>query len=205
MLHALSCACSYVPGDPVPMMRRTQHNGKRTTWHEVPHRTTPRFLSDHRSTLDVRLPADAPSEPFKISLALHGLQFVTPWITVADGKGRFLSHLQLLLTASGDELTSVRWDTEYVEEEPPAHISVQTTWEHALEHDLESALTLLFVLCAALAVAIIYVTCSRHGRSTLSKLFADSDGEARLEYDVYDRRDRYYRGDVYSSRAGKYD
>ena len=163
---------AYLAGDPVPMMRRTQHSGRRTAWHEVSHRATPRFLTDRRATLDGAPPDLDDSEPFKISLALHGLQFVTPWITVADGKGKFLSHLELQLTASGDALTAVRWETEY-SDEPPAHVSVQTTWEHALEHDLESALALLFFLVACVAAVLAYATCSTHGRSTLAKLLSD--------------------------------
>ena len=58
------------------------------------------------------------------SLALHGMQLVTPWITLADGQGRFLSHLELQLTASGDALTAVRWEGQYVDEHPPDQISV---------------------------------------------------------------------------------
>ena len=177
-------AQSYLPGDPVSMMRRTQHKGRRSAWHEVPHRAMPRFLTDGRTTLDIPTMDAAEREAFKISIALHGLQFITPWITVADGNGRFLSHLELLLTASGDALSAVRWETEYVDEEPPAHVTVHTTWEDALEHDLESALGLLFVVAACLVAYLVRATCRKHGASTLAKLFADdADGDEYRDVD----------------------
>ena len=57
---------AYLPGDPVPIMRRMQHSGRRTAWHEVSHRAAPRFLTDRRSSLD-SLPDDVPNtEPFKM-------------------------------------------------------------------------------------------------------------------------------------------
>ena len=52
----------------------------------MPHRHTPRFLKNGHAILDVT-PGTASTEPLKLALALHGLQFVTPWITVADGVG----------------------------------------------------------------------------------------------------------------------
>ena len=138
------------------------------------------------------------------SLALHGLQFVTPWITVADGKGRFLSHLELQLTAAGDALTAVRWETEYVDEAPPNHISVHTKWEHALEHDLSSALTLLFLVAGCLAAALAYFTCRKHGGSTIAKLLYDEDdysGEPRDEGgDLHAYRTQYRHELTYAER-----
>ena len=128
------------------------------------------------------------------SLALHGLQFVTPWITVADGKGKFLSHLELQLTASGDALTSVRWETEYVEETPPAHISMHTTWAHALEHDLDSALTFLFAASACITLALLYRVVSKHGH-LLSAWVADVFGEGELVAEDADDGHRARQGD----------
>ena len=97
------------------------------------------------------------------SLALQGLQLTTPWITVADGKGRFLSHLTLSLTASGGTLSAMRWDTLYVDEEPPPHIIIGTVWDHAIEEDLATALGVLYVVAAALVLALAWRTCTAHG------------------------------------------
>ena len=172
----------------------------------MPHRHTPRFLKNGHAILDVT-PGTASTEPLKLALALHGLQFVTPWITVADGKGRYLSHLTLLLTASGDALTAVRWETQYVYGQntgPPDHITMQTTWDHALEHDLSSALTLLFLVAAGILASLVYATCTAHGRSTLGKLLSDDYEREREEDNDSDdavpsyRRAR--RGDGYGER-----
>ena len=89
----------------------------------------------------------------------------------------------------------MRWEPTYVDETPPERITVQTTWEHALEHDLASALTLLFLVAAAAAAALAYLTCHRHGGSTLQKVFADADA------DEQQHSSRSRRGDEYTRRA----
>ncbi len=88
-------SASFLHGDALPMMRRVQHSGQRTEWSEVPHRIAPRFGVD-RTVLLEALPADHPdTEPYKVSLALLGLEFTTPWITLSDGSGRYLERLDL--------------------------------------------------------------------------------------------------------------
>ena len=136
------------------------------------------------------LPADLPAhEPFKISLALHGLQHVTPWITLSDGKGRFLASLELQLTALGDSLSGVRWETQYTEgEAPPERILLHTVWEETLEQDLTTALCWLLLLSAGLVCYLAYATCSRHD-GALEKLF----------FDEYAPLQSYYQGGVYQN------
>ena len=168
-------SAGYLPGDFVPLLRRVQHNEQRTSWHEVPQRVTPRFMKDHSAVLDL-IPADHPDrEPYKISLALSGLELTTPWITVADGRGQYLTALELQLTASGDSVMALRTETEYAwPEEPPKHIVVRTVWEHAMEHDLTAALAWLFVLAACGVCALTYLTCRRHGAFATALLFGDA-------------------------------
>mmetsp|Transcript_51292 Transcript_51292/g.133225 ORF Transcript_51292/g.133225 Transcript_51292/m.133225 type:complete len:214 (+) Transcript_51292:100-741(+) len=175
MAVAICCASvllGFLPGDAVPMMRRTQYDGQRTEWHDLPTASQPHFLRDLTTMLD-HVPGDIGTEPYKISLALHGMQIVTPWITVADGRGRFLSQIELQLTALGSELSSLRWETQYVDEEPPAHITVHTVWEHAREHDLESALALLFAVAAVLALIVLWITCAKDGEVAVEFLLGD--------------------------------
>ena len=150
------------------MMRRTQHRGQRTVWSEVPHRVAPRFRVDSTVMLDSAPPAQLDDEPYKLSLALLGLQFITPWITVADGSGRHLEQLELRLTASGDSLAGVRWEGHYVDNTggefaPPAHIALRVVWEVADELDFSTALSLLLLLAAALAAALLCTLCAREG------------------------------------------
>ena len=179
---------AFTPGDPVPMMRRTQHSGQRTDWHEVPFRVAPRFLTDATVALEA-LPSNVPaSEPFKISLALHGLRYVTSWITLSDGDGRFLSSLELQLTASGDTLSAVHWEAEYTEGEvPPDRIILHTVWDEALEHNFSLALRCLLLLGAALTCYILYSTCMRH-EGALAKLFFEEEEEDREREEEDHRR-----------------
>ena len=202
---------SYLPGDPVPMMRRTQQKGRRSAWHEVPHRISPRFLTDHDSILDVAL-TDVADEPLKVALALHGLDFVTTWITVADGKGKFLSHLELLLTASGDALTGVRWETEYVDDEPPAHVSVHTAWNHEADADLDSALNALFYISALITILLVYFVCRDH-YAAFAELLGDEEHDEALDEQQralgtqqrgHDRSRQRVRGEILREASGGY-
>ena len=84
-----------------------------------------------------------------------GQQFVTPWIALSDGIGRYCDHLQLTLTASGNTVTAARWDEAYRRGGAPPH-SIQLTiaWEHSVEEDTASALGFLLGT-AALSTLIL--------------------------------------------------
>jgi len=182
MAWLLAFSSQYLPGDPVPMMRRTQYKGRRTAWHEVPHRASPIFLTDRESILDVTALDVEDGEPFKVSLAFEHQEITTPWIAVADGKGRYLSHLELFLTAEGDSLAGyglsrVLWRGEYVEMEPPERVTMRTQWEHHKEIDLELALTMLFTVTAIITYGICFYTCKKHGAGAYAELFGDAEDE----------------------------
>lgn len=145
-LLAVLCS-SFLRGDPLPLMIRSQVNEQRTQWREVPHDAAPRFGVKRSGIIHIKelYAEDADHDaPQKISLALLGMQFSTPWIAAADGQGRFLSMLRMRLTASGDTVAGVRWEPEYTLEEPPPHVEIATEWEHVVEEDTASALGLLF-------------------------------------------------------------
>lgn len=179
VLLTTESAYGYRPGDLVSLMRRTQYSEQRTEWHEVPHHALPKFLRDSTTSLEA-LPADAPAnEPFKISLALHGLQHVTTWITVSDGDHRFLDRLEVQLTAWGEHIEAVQWETQYVEGDvPPERIKLHWVWHEELEHDLAFALRVLFLLGASLVAGLAYVTCGRVGDSAVAMLM-DEDEDSR--------------------------
>ena len=170
-------ATSYEPGDVVPMMRRTQYKGQRTEWHDVPSRSRPHFLCDRSSSLEFETAAlqhdHAEGEPYKLALALDGLNHVTPWVTIADGKGRFLAHLELTLTALGDEISSMRWATQYVDEEPPSYIVVRTVWMHDKEIDEGLAFTVMFGFSAIITIGLFAWSCWMHGRPVYEKLMME--------------------------------
>jgi len=175
LLASLSDAFSH--GDRVSMMRRSQYRGQRTDWHEVPHRSMPRFLQDTDSTLVLPASVIGSGEPFKMQLALHGLQLATPWITLSDGQGRFLSHLDLFLRASGDSIAAVHCEMQFVDESAgaPEHITLHTTWDRTLTLELSAALGALLLLSGAMAVALAWHTCQRHGGSALAKVLDEPD------------------------------
>lgn len=128
---------------------------------------------------------------------MDGLQFTTPWITLADGKGRYLSKLTLSLTASGDVISAMRWETQYVDEEPPPFVTIGTVWEHAIEDDLATALGVLFFIATALVALLTWCTCAQHGTWT----FFDEDGDEQpqrqsafgYEYNTYHRHQQQRR------------
>ena len=176
---ASSAAASFDQGDAVPMLRRTQFKGERTEWLELPSASQPRFLRDRTTTLE-HVQADLEGETHKLSIAIHGLRFVTPWIVVADGKGRFLSHLELRLTALGNDLSAMRiLDAQYVDNERPEHIAVRTVWEQANENDLASALALTFAAAALLATVLLCWTCTRHGSPAFAMLMDEGQEAPR--------------------------
>ena len=201
LLHAYHVQ-SHLHGDPIPMLRRTQHNGVVATPAPAPFtfcalsrallsarsngpsgprcRTRPPHASAWRTRSPSRRcpktclttsPTKCASAPKPCgnctrtpphsrldagrSFALLGQQFVTPWIALSDGSGRYCDHLQLTLTASGNTVTAARWDEAYRRGGAPPH-SIQLTiaWEHSVEEDTASALGLLLGT-AALSTLIL--------------------------------------------------
>lgn len=191
---------SFDQGDAVPMLRRTQFKGERTEWLELPRASQPRFLRDRTTTLE-HVQADLQGETHKLSIAIHGLRFVTPWIVVADGRGRFLSHLELRLTALGNDLSAMRiLDAHYVDERPE-HIAVRTVWEQANENDLASALALTFAAAALLATVLLCWTCTRHGSPAFAMLLDEKEAPRRAQLQQQQQNTRRH----VSSRLGKRD
>ena len=68
------------------------------------------------------------------SFDLLGQQFVTPWIALSDGNGRYVDHLKLTITASGSTVTAARWEEEFRSGGAPPHsIPLSVHWEHDRE------------------------------------------------------------------------
>ena len=89
------------------------------------------------------------------SFDLLGQQFVTPWIALSDGNGRYVDHLKLTITASGSTVTAARWEEEFRSGGAPPHsIPLSIHWEHSMEEDAASALDLLLGT-AALALFVL--------------------------------------------------
>lgn len=149
-------------GDALPVMRRTEHRGERSAWAEVPHDSCPRF--ERPGVVAWRaLPADfgsadslppAPAE-YKTAFSFLNEQFQTPWITLADSAGTYLTHLVFTIEHAGDHVTDVTWETLYDRPAsgPPAHVRLEYQFVDATEEDPRTALTVLFICCLGLAIA----------------------------------------------------
>ena len=107
------------------------------------------------------------------SFALLGQQFVTQWIALSDGDGRYVDHLKLTLTASGSTVTAARWEEVFRSGGAPPHsIPLSIHWEHSLEQDAASALDLLLGSAALALFCLLW--------RTLQKSHADDlDSAAR--------------------------
>ena len=147
------------------------------------------------------------------SLALNDMQYTTPWITIADGKGRFLSHLDLQLTAAGAPLSALSWQTQYVLEAPPEHITLRMVWEQADELNVGLALDVLFGVCAIITLALLWLTCARYGDAAIAEILTEDDRPPPSHATSRDRQTkpdpRYFGGSLghhrpHGQRAGKY-
>lgn len=171
---------------------------ERTQWAEVPHKASPRF-GVSRTVFIEALPEDLPEdESYKISFALLGQQFVTPWIALSDGNGRYVDHLQLTLTASGNTVTAVWWEEVFRSGGAPPHsIPLSIHWEHSMEEDAASALGFLF---GTAALALFFLLCR-----TLQKSQGDDlAGAARaISSDVVDEDEPTRSWQVNSSRLNE--
>ena len=93
------------------------------------------------------------------SFALLGQQFVTQWIALSDGDGRYVDHLKLTLTASGSTVTAARWEEVFRSGGAPPHsIPLSIHWEHSLEEDAASALDLLLGSAALALFCLLWRT-----------------------------------------------
>lgn len=157
---------------------------ERTQWAEMPHEASPRF-GVSRTVIIEALPEDLPEdESYKMcgiaspsrtprrpcpalltvprahpgrSFALLGQQYVTQWIALSDGGGRYVDHLTLTLTASGSTVTAARWEEVFRSGGAPPHsIPLSVHWKHSMEEDAESALDLLL---GTAALALFFLLC----------------------------------------------
>ena len=93
------------------------------------------------------------------SFALLGQQFVTQWIALSDGDGRYVDHLKLTLTASGSTVTAARGEEVFRSGGAPPHsIPLSIHWEHSLEQDAASALDLLLGSAALALFCLLWRT-----------------------------------------------
>ena len=164
-------ALTFQRGDPIPMMNRTQFRSERSRWIEVPLGIAPRFGIDERLLLPP-VHGVGYGEDFKVSFALLGLQFITPWFTVVDD-AHSLSRVELTLRAAGDTVISAQWLDEYTTDAAArgAPVVLDVRWEHGGDVDPDLAFGLLAVvgvLWLALALYLAVTADRAQGQKMLS-------------------------------------
>lgn len=192
------CVCSaprFRAGDPLPVMKRSQYRGERSDWREVPNSACPRFERPAVISL-LALPADfatageglAGAPEYKMAFSFLNEQFQTPWITIADGRGQYLTHLVFTFEHAGDQVTDVSWQTIYdAPSKPPPHVHLEYQYVNAAEEDPRTALTILFagsLLLAALSVLIV-VADSEYGQDlwhSFRSVTRERPGQRRRHY-----------------------
>ena len=90
----------------------------------------------------------APGEEIKIQLSYSDSRFTTPWITVADGHGKYLSQLDIRFLHADGDISSLAWEGKWGEvgagdQHPPPAV-VRYVWEEASDTDLEGGLIAIF-------------------------------------------------------------
>jgi hypothetical protein len=78
----------------------------------------------------------------KMSFAFDHDKVITPWITVANGDGKFLNAVKFTITYSGEHITKVRWVTDYNTEpvhhsQWPKSVWLHYSWVELIEQDVQ--------------------------------------------------------------------
>ncbi len=82
----------------------------RTEWTPLLREFQPRFSEDS----EIELPSIKPNllpdnSELKMSFSFDHDHYVTEWISIANGNGKFLNSLRFFLTYSSDHITDVSW------------------------------------------------------------------------------------------------
>ena len=152
------------------MMNRTQYRNQRSRWTEVPLGWR-RASASTSGCCFLLLHGVGYGEDFKVSFALLGLQFITPWFTVVDD-AHSLSRVELTLRAAGDTVISAQWLDEYIDGRGGARRArrPRRALEHGGDVDPDLAFGLLAVVGVLwLALALYLAVADRaQGRKMLS-------------------------------------
>ncbi|KAF2070114.1 hypothetical protein CYY_008566 [Polysphondylium violaceum] len=143
---------AYKYGDIIRFSKKSYHDLRETDWNDIRVKFSPRFQVDRTITLSslTSIPLGE-SSLYKISFSLDNDRFKTSWITVADGQGTFLNHIEFKFTYSNDKIVDVKWTLDYNDEEvhhkkKPDHIYLIYRWEEAQDIDISAGLFILFTV-----------------------------------------------------------
>jgi hypothetical protein len=159
LLLALALAArgvdAYHYGDAVPTLRRTQYRQYRSEWGEMLARESPHFGVDR--TVKVSPVSTAKiydsTEELKISFSFDHDRFLTPWITVTDGRGSYLHYVEFDFFYSGDTVHQLKWKLDYQGAElhgvKPEFIFIRYHWHQQSSVDPALGMTALLIFSTA--------------------------------------------------------
>ena len=101
----------------------------RTDWTPLLREFQPRFSEDS----EIELPSIKPNllpdnSELKMSFSFDHDHYVTEWISIANGNGKFLNSLRFFLTYSGDHITDVSWKLVRLPLFPTFRFSLTSSW-----------------------------------------------------------------------------
>mmetsp|Transcript_41974 Transcript_41974/g.67512 ORF Transcript_41974/g.67512 Transcript_41974/m.67512 type:complete len:215 (-) Transcript_41974:1723-2367(-) len=148
---------SYRHGDLVTVLKRSQYQGMKTAWSEMNGNLAPHFAVDRTIRIDPMFEIQKQTasqykthDAFKISFSFINERFITPWLTVTDGRGHYLHNIYFTFVYAGHHLKSVRVDSDYHPDEslkvPPDHVNLIYRWETDVEVDTHTGFTTLTAL-----------------------------------------------------------
>lgn len=173
-----STYASYAAGDPIPMSKRSQYNGYTSGMSEVLFNDCPRYL--YPRSLNWHSVIDAPNyestKPFKIQLTFDKAgKFRTPWITVADGRGRYLATLVLKFRSDAGHIVGFSFETVY-SREATKEIRIQHRWIVTEEDNIVAGVT-TFMLVGFLAIFVLSSASISHWNSMTSTTSQEEKSE----------------------------
>mmetsp|Transcript_1211 Transcript_1211/g.2784 ORF Transcript_1211/g.2784 Transcript_1211/m.2784 type:complete len:201 (+) Transcript_1211:47-649(+) len=157
-------ASPYRHGDHVTLLKRSQYEGLKTAWSEIGGNHSPHFGIDRTVRLDPMFDIQTRTgdqyktdQAYKIAFSFVNDRFLSPWITVTDGKGHYLKNIFFTFRYSGHHIKGVDVDSDYhTQKIPPKHVHLVYHWEE----DVDTNSELGFLTLASLALLGTVVACA---------------------------------------------
>ncbi|EGC33673.1 hypothetical protein DICPUDRAFT_80560 [Dictyostelium purpureum] len=147
---------AYKPREIVRVNLQTK-TGANIEHHDLSPRIAPKFkvdLSKSLLNLDSSNNKKAellPNILYKILFSFDNDRFKTTWITVSDGNGKFLNHIDFTFIYSNDKIIDLKYNLDYNDEavhhgKKQSDFYINYRWEEIRDKDLSSGLFVLFTV-----------------------------------------------------------
>ncbi|GAB5366688.1 hypothetical protein AAMO2058_001165100 [Amorphochlora amoebiformis] len=122
---------AYRHGDHVTLLKRVQYKGMRTAWSEMEGSLTPYFGVERTIPIDPIFDIQKTTasqykthDPLKIKFSFVNDRFLTPWLTITDGRGHYIHNIYFTFLYSGHHIKRVKVDTDC------KYSSAQISWHY---------------------------------------------------------------------------